>query len=394
MRFLETAPIHERKGRRMEPLFWILTFEAMTLLILFAAALVAGPVFLAVYFKTWWSFILLLLAPLGLWLIGFSLRFLRKRIWHNRHLSCYRLYQDRIDYLVYTDEAADSQEGTVSLRQIEETSVSLYIAKNHYAYKKTGWTEPQPYDRMLPILYVRYHGGWNPRILSVPLHDYREAEIWLSHLQDNGIPLRHTRLLLSERPEDEQLRLMNEEESSIPYSFSGNLEADIARIIREQQAASTTREVQPTPQGPVPIHLNPAGKPKAKKRLLSSFFAKPRASTIALFGLLFAALYLLIKLAAAGGLSQDNMGICLTVLLVFSAIYFLLAQPLAFRHPIRFIAIAFIGWLAVGTVMTETDAGVAQEFHYTAISATMLMAVLVWLPYGIIHWLRARRKAR
>lgn len=50
--------IHERKDRKMDPFYWILTFEVMAFLLVLATALAAGPVALLLYHPAWWGGVL------------------------------------------------------------------------------------------------------------------------------------------------------------------------------------------------------------------------------------------------------------------------------------------------------------------------------------------------
>ncbi|MEI0736844.1 hypothetical protein VQ056_09440 [Paenibacillus sp. JTLBN-2024] len=71
--------IHERADRRMEPFYWILTFEVMTFVLALGAGLVIGPLYWAYRYQSWAFLLLILLVP-GFWLIRFSVRYLRSAI--------------------------------------------------------------------------------------------------------------------------------------------------------------------------------------------------------------------------------------------------------------------------------------------------------------------------
>ena len=111
-------------------------------------------------------------------------------------------------------------------------------------------------------------------------------------------------------------------------------------------------------------------------------------STVVIFALLFAALYVLTGFVVDGRVSQDNMWLCIGCFLAAAASYFVMADRLTFWHTVRFTIAAFIGWVLIGAFMPLTDTGAGGEFYSTAIGATILLPLTIWLPFGMVWWLR------
>ncbi|WP_159883248.1 hypothetical protein [Paenibacillus puerhi] len=121
--------IHEQTERKMQPFYWILTFECLSLLLLLALCLATLPVIVAFIYQGW--VYLLLPALLGLWLIRISWRLLGKYVWENNHLSRYALYRHHVDYLQYDKKRRDFVQDSVPLQQIERALVGGYYALYH-----------------------------------------------------------------------------------------------------------------------------------------------------------------------------------------------------------------------------------------------------------------------
>lgn len=382
--------IHERTDRRMEPFYWILTFEAMSFLLALAAALVAGPIYLVFRYHAWWTFLLLLLLLPGAWLARFTIRYLRSAIRKNRLLNRFRLYGDRIEYRIYNREDRTAREDIVPLERIERVYVSKYIAPYHYAYRKSKLTEQQPYFHILPILYVVYRDEWKNRVLTVPFYENYDTEIWLKELQKRGIPLWATNKLLSELPEEEQLRMLEEEANSLPFPFEHHLHKELELILEGMERRERAEAAKGNNNGQQ--ELRPNETESAGNAVESSPRFVPQPSTWVIFILLYVFIFAGIKLADKGALPSDGTVLCLVVLFVAATVYQCLAKRLTFWVPLRFLLFTVAGWLLIGVVMAETDAGPGEEFMISAVSAIIFMAFFVWLPFGIVYWLRRKRR--
>ncbi|WP_405081227.1 hypothetical protein ACI48J_00655 [Paenibacillus chitinolyticus] len=407
--------IHERCGRRMEPFYWILTFEALALLLLSALALAAGPVYLVVTFRHFWSYMSLLLIIPGLWLIRFSILTLKAYIWKNRHLDRYSLYRDDIRYLHY--EQAVKEEDAVRLDEVDRVYIAYYVAQYHYAYKKTKWFESQSVFHLLPMLYVRYRRDAQERILKIPFYELPDLKKWLKHFKQRGsIEIWATDLLLEQKTEAEQLSVLRKPLDTSPFDIEkkgfkkrlDNLLYELGRKRSERERASQepsesfggaktirARSGTPQPQRPLYRGNGSVGAGGAAVRESSTgqgarqeSSRKPRMSTVVIFALLFASLYVLTGFVVDGRVSPDNMWLCIGCFLAAAAAYFVMADRLTFWHAVRFTLAAFIGWVLAGAIMPLTDTGAGGEFYSTAIGATILLPLTIWLPFGMVCWIR------
>ncbi|MFM1653264.1 hypothetical protein ACI7RC_14315 [Brevibacillus sp. B_LB10_24] len=388
--------IHERCDRRMEPFYWILTFEAMSFVFLLGIALIGGPIYLVYLYQSWTYILLLLLLP-GAWLVRFTIRYLRSAIRKNRLLNRYKLYEDRIEYRIYNHSENTVREDAIRFGQIDRVYVSKYISQYDYAYRKSKLREAQPVFRILPIIYIQYRDGMNKkRVLAVPFYENGETEIWLKELQNHGTPLWATNRLLSELPEEEQLGMLDEEVSSMPFPFDRYLQPKLDSILNEierRERAKNPDEFHDAAQAQVdPRHSGTAG----RNALQALMRLKPQRSTLIIFTLLFAFLFVSIKLADKGIISPDSTGICLAVLFVAAVVYQYLVKHLTFWVPLRFLFISFFGWALIGGFMLESSAGPApgEEYYTSAMAAVILMAGAVWPLFGILYWLRRKRRDR
>lgn len=395
----------------MQPFYWILTFEALTLLLLLALVLAAGPVYLAVTYRHFWAYLSLLLIVPGFWLIRFSILTLKAYIWKNRHLDRYTLYKDEIRYLHY--EHGEKEEGSVRLDEADRVYIAYYVAQYHYAYKKTRWFESHSVFHLLPMLYVRYRKDAQERILKVPFYELPDMKKWLKHLKQRGsIDIWATDLLLEQKTEAEQLSALREPLDTAPFDIErkgfkkrlDNLLYELGRKRGERERTGQEAPASPgsskaprsastrlQPQRPfyrgggggAAVRENGSGQGTGRE---SS--RKPRMSTVVIFALLFATLYVLTGFVVEGRVSQDNMWLCIGCFLAAAASYFVMADRLTFWHTVRFTLTAFIGWVLVGAFMPLTDTGAGGEFYTTAIGAAILLPLTIWLPFGLVWLLR------
>ncbi|MVP01641.1 hypothetical protein [Paenibacillus lutrae] len=398
--------LQERSDRKMNPFFWILTFECMVILLLAGTAVAAGPVYWAFTSRTVLSFLSLLLILPGLWLVRFSFRTLKSAVWKNNHLSEYKLYENEIRFAYYEEKTR--REGSISMKEINRVYVGYYMAPSHYAYEPNVRRKKQlPTFHLLPMLFIRYREAAQTRVLQIPFHDLIEMKRWLKYFGKLKMPVWATDLLLAERTEEEQLLAFDQEEDARPFSveergFSKRLDSVMKELDqkrrerlgldapREQAAAAKTR--RGTASGGkfiAPVSASgglrrttshrsrPYGKQSRDSWKLSSFF---------IFGLLFSSLPLLVLMAIEGSIHPENMGISLLFLLAAGAVYFLLAERLRFMLALRYCLIAFIGWVMTGAMMPQTDEGVGSLFYENAVGAALLLPFTIWLPFLLI-WL-------
>lgn len=376
--------IHERADRRMEPFYWILTFEVMTFVLALGAGLVIGPLYWAYRYQSWAFLLLILLVP-GFWLIRFSVRYLRSAIRKNRLLSRYRLCRDRIEYRIYHHPDPEVSEGTIPLDRVERIYVSYYVAPYHYAYRKSKFNEHQPMYHILPMINVVYREETDRRVLGVPFFEYFDAEQWLKELQSRDIPIWATAVMPSALPTEEQLPQLEDESNSRPFPFHHHLQKELEQLVREiehgrpGQAASA----EGPPQQEAGVR-HPAG--------IKRF--KPQWTTPIIFALLFAFVYVFLKIAFKGSIASDGVGICFAVSLIGGIIYLFLAKRLTYWVPLRYALLLFFGWALIGAMMPETDTGAGEEYYVSTLTAAIFAAFAIWPVFGILYWIRRKRRGR
>lgn len=209
--------IHERRDRKMEPSYWILTFEGLSILLLFALSLIVFPVYWALLYQGW-AFTLLLLSAIGLWLLRLSIKLLIKYIWDNNHLSSYQLYEDRIEWVEYKKKTRIKREGMTPLEQITGAYIGRYLAMNHYAYKKSRWNEKQGLYHVLPSLHIVYRRGIEQETFEIPFYEPKDMEPWLATLQEADISVQVFAVLMGGGMNNEQrIMALSNPDYLLPY---------------------------------------------------------------------------------------------------------------------------------------------------------------------------------
>ncbi|CAM3415660.1 hypothetical protein [Marinicrinis lubricantis] len=380
------ATIHVQQQRRMEPFYWILTFEVFTLVLLFGISLIVGPVWLYVVFKSSWLLLLLLLIPIGIWVVKLSLQQLKRRIWHNRHLNAYRLEADRIDIQEWTPYEPQPVFGRIDLHKVNKVICGKYAAQNHYAYKSSGWHERQARIHLLPVLYIIYSEYLGePKI--VPIHFYEDDGInrWLAAFSGKGVPLSFSSTLLGDHPDPEQLRSLMIDESLIDFEFSGNIYRQMDELIEASTdklyalQEQTVMEAGSAETGPLVIRPKKSG------------FGSWLAASLPAIALQVGGLFGLVLLAEHDVIDHDNFGLCFALLGMTEFVYLWMQKR---RHPLHmlwFMLMIFVVMTFTGTALAERGL-IADEMTTTAIGTVILYVVLVWLPYWLMRYIKPSPK--
>lgn len=401
--------IHERKDRRMEPFYWILTFEVMAVVMVLALAMMAGPIVLLWYYREWWAYALLAVGlGLGMPLARFTYRYLAKLVRKNRRLSVYRLYEDRIEASVYDADRLNVIEHDISLGQVESVYASVQVVNQAYHYQKTGWTERlSPYD-VLPILYIVYSSGWNRRVLTVPFYKDDAVDRWLGTFQKREISIHVIDRMLQSQSEAFQLQIFDNGEDTFPFPYQGNFKLDIHHIaleierekkkrielamgsdageeFPEEQAAETEGNTSAPSYSP---HKNAA--PPGMEPVPGGTDARwLRYPPLGVLVLLIASLYPIVLLEEARIFPDISVFLCFGLLFVGALAYFYRMPQLKLWAVLRFVLIIGLGWIMFG-ISLETRGEIAYETTSIASAAALLQPVLVWIPYGAAVWIRRR----
>lgn len=384
--------IHERKDRKMEPFYWILTFEVMAFLVVLAIALVVGPVLLIMNYQAWWGYALLVAGGvLAALLARFTFRFLAKLIRKNRYLNLYRIYEDGVEYVAYDADRLNRREGRFLFAQAESVCVSVYVAEQSYHYKKTGWTERVPAFELLPVLYIVYRGDEGRRVLAVPFYGDDAVDRWLGTLQQRGIPIRATEELLLPRPEADWLPVLDNGELTVPFAYDGNFQLDFGRFMHEAQSRT------PQPQDDSSAGMDTSAEGFGKRAVPIGMEPVPGGSgarwlrypSYIVLVLLIALLYPIVLLEETGMIPGIGTVLCFVTLFVAALAYFYRMRRLTVWNAILFVLVACLGWFIFG-VSLESRGDIAYEVTSAAAGAAILQPVLVWLPYGAAVWIRRR----
>lgn len=381
--------IHERKDRRMEPFYWILTFEVMAILIVLAVAMVAGPIVLLWYYREWWAYALLAVGvALAVPLARFDYRYMVKLVRKNRRLSSYRIYEDRIEATVYdiSSRSTKAKEDQIPLKQVESVYASMHAATQTYHYKKTGWKERVPQFELLPILYIVYNSGWDRHVLTVPFYGGDAVDWWLGVLQERNVPIKATSKLLHSHSEADQLEVFDSGTDVFPFPYERNYQIDFRRLMDELVSRTAPVEAASSAQDSPPQKGSRPGMEPAPGGSDASWLRYP---SLGMLMLLIASLYPVILLEEAVNLPAVSTILCFGLLFAGAVAYFYRMRRLTLWAPLRFVLIAGLGWLILGGSL-ETRGDIAADVASTAAAAVILQPVLVWLPYWAAVRIRRR----
>ncbi|MBD7970438.1 hypothetical protein [Paenibacillus gallinarum] len=402
--------IHEREDRRMEPFFWILTFEAMAVLIVLAIAMIAGPIVLLWYYPAWWAYTLLAVGGvLGVLLARFTYRYLTKLVRKNRRLSTYRIYEDRIEAVVYDADGRNAAEIDIPLVQVESVYASVQVVNQAYHYQKTGWTERlSPFD-VLPILYIAYNSGRNRRVLTIPFYKDDSVDRWLGALQKREIPIQVIDRMMQSVSEAFQLDAIDSGDYTYPFLYKGNFKIDIQHAVVEIERkkkmdielAMATGEEEPLEDPTAEEERKTAASsyssssqtnatPPGKELVPGDSDARwLRFSSIGILVLLVASLYPIVLLEETRIFPDISVFLCFGLLFAGALAYFYRMRQLKGWAAFRFVLITSLGWIILGLSL-ETRGEIAYETTSIASAIALLQPVLVWLPYYAAVWIRRR----
>lgn len=405
---MSTTIVLEQRQPKMQPFYWILTFEVFTLGMLIGLALAIGPFILIYLWSSAGMAFTLMTVPLGLWMFIKIWRSLLTRIWENRNRNQYLLYEDRIEYEQWNREAREADSGQILLREIKDIYYGRYVLMESHAYKPSKMTEQVPKAELLPALYIIYSDGIRDRLLMVPFLDYMEANRWLGALAPHGIPLWLTYLVIH-KPEDESVPdALKEEETREAAEFDGNIERQfrpfLERKTREEQAAQAANPIPPLTEMNRSDPTDPASINNGQEAAKTPYAApvRPKRNFLACIGqwgwVVFlvqaAAMWWLYSQAAGGHIDPANVVYPFALLILMSLLFFLVVKELRWPHMIVFWFLSMVTALLVeleAGSMNENDP--TYEMGANLLAASLLYALLIWIPFFGIKWLRRAKDA-
>lgn len=405
---MSTTIVLEQRQPKMQPFYWILTFEVFALGMLIGLTLAIGPFILLYLWPSVGMAFTLLTVPLGLWMFMKIWRSLLARIWENRNRNQYLLYEDRIEYEQWNREAREADSGQILLREIKDIYYGRYVLLESHAYKPSKMTEQVPKAELLPALYIIYSDGIRDRLLMVPFLDYMEANRWLGALASHGIPLWLTYLVIH-KPEDESVPdALKEEETREAAEFNGNIERQfrpfIERKTREEQAAQAANPIPLLTEMNRSDPTDPASINNGQEAAKSPYAApvRPKRNFLACIGhwgwVVFlvqaAAMWWLYSQAAGGHIDPANVVYPFALLSLMSLLFFLVVKELRWPHMLVFWFLSMVTALLVeleAGSMNENDP--TYEMGANLLAASLLYGLLIWIPFFGIKWLRRVREA-
>lgn len=380
------GPLHESQESKVSPFYWILRFEVMSILMALGLVLMLGPGVLLLYAQNIWSFASLLLIPAGWLLFRFAFRFLRNSIWRNRHLSSYRLYEDRIETTVYPDPDQTAAETRIPLQAADMLVVSA-LATRPAANSTASQGLAVSATAHHPVVWLRYRDDNGlPHLLQLPLSPRGGLDIWMDTLQ-HRIPFFVTSVPLLLLPEPQRLEALEDGYRLHPFHYSGDLYGDFRRHMALVQPTETNGQaIQTSAAQPGAAAAEPKP-PRPKIR----FWARPALSTLVLHGVMLAGLYVFIAMAAAGKLGTESLLPCLGLLIGGAAVYFAMARPLALAHVFRYLVTTLPLWFVFTAALPAAREGAGYAFMDSVLGSLLLLPFLIWLPYGLIKLIRRQR---
>ncbi|WP_052759457.1 hypothetical protein [Paenibacillus sp. DMB20] len=385
-----SAMIHKQRQRKMQPFYWILTFEMITLGMLVGLALAVGPLFLLSRWPSGWMLLTLPAVPAGVWIFYKLFKNLAERIWLNRHLDQYMLYDDRVEFLLWNRETKEAIRGSVPVRDIKEMYYGRHLMLYSYAYREMKMTESAPMAELLPVLHLIYNEGLKDRLLAIPFIDIMEANRWLEVLAPRGIPLWLSSLLIHDPQDESAPAMLREDMNRVPAEFDGNIEREfrpyMERKIQEQE------EREPTPEE-LEEEIRQREYIENERKRKAAF---PNIGPFAwlTFLLQYGLGWWIFDKAASGDIETAGPIYPMSLMLVTSVIFFVLVKRMRWLQMLIFQGISFATLFILDLQLgswNENDP--LYDTGGSLLGSVFLYTAFIWIPYLILKFLRRRRDA-
>lgn len=391
--------IREQQQPRMQPFYWIATFEMYSLFFLFGLALAAGPFVVMNQWNNKWLWLLLVLVPFGLWVMFYSFISLRERTWQNRHRDQFRLYEDRLEYIRWDTRTKTSKEGTLPLSWINDVVYGRYSALYQYAYRKTGFREQVGLSELAPVLYIRYHDGFRQSVLPIPFITDIEVNQWLEKLLPRGLQLSLTSIAPDELFDEERLQSYLDENIDMKQvEFSGHIARDFQEYLDELIRAVKDKIYGVDPEDAAEAHEPGEEVYQGALGTPMQWDSSSRYAGAAAWSMLimqWVCAWAFIWLAERGNLQPDSVVVPVLTMLMTSVWFFLLARSLTWKRMLTFSMASFfnvvIAAVTLSSGIEQSPSDVAAT-HMTM--GGMFFPLFVWIPYLIVRRIRRRREER
>lgn len=312
--------IHEQKKPKMQPFYWVLTFEAYTIGILIGLGLIVGPVILLLRWPSVWTWLSLLAVPVGMIMLVKLLKSLRNQVWANTHLDRFALYEDRVEYELWDSATGESEQGSVFLTDVVEMYYGRYVLQYSYAYKKTKMMEKSAMFELMPVLYLIARSGMGERAIAVPFLDPMDANRWLEAMGRRNIPLYLTSLVIHDFRDASVPQQLRSDEDLKAAEFDGNIERDFRPYMEQLIEEEQHREYTEAELEELEHEMKRLEYEEELRKRKSAFRGVGKLAWL-VFPVQFAIGFWLVRLAENGSIDPNNYGYT-TVLFGCSCILF------------------------------------------------------------------------
>lgn len=381
--------IHEQQQRKMQPFYWILTFEMLTFGMLLGIVLAVGPFVLLSLWPSGWMWLTLLAIPVGIIIFIKCFHSLKERIWHNRHVDHYALYEDRIEYTIWNHETKEAEQGSLPIRDIKEMYYGRHLQQYSYAYKKTSMTENAPMYELLPVLHLIHNNGWQDKLLTVPFVEMMDANRWLEVISPRGIPLWLSSVVIHD-PGDESVGLLRKDEYKAPAEFDGNIERQFRPYLDKQIADEEERDPTEEELAQIDAEIKQLDYIEAERKKKSTFGNMGLLAWL-VFPLQYGLGRWIFNEAVTGKIDPEGMLYPMTMITITSVVFFLLVKRMRWLQMIVFQVVSIISMAFIDLEFSENENDPAYQISSALIGAAMLNTALIWVLYLIIKFLRRGR---
>lgn len=383
--------IHEQKKPKMQPFYWVLTFEAYTIGILIGLGLIVGPVILLLRWPSVWTWLSLLAVPVGMIMLVKLLKSLRKQVWANTHLDRFALYEDRVEYELWDSATGESEQGSVFLTDVVEMYYGRYVLQYSYAYKKTKMMEKSAMFELMPVLYLIARSGMGERAIAVPFLDPMDANRWLEAMGRRNIPLYLTSLVIHDFRDASVPQQLRSDEDLKAAEFDGNIERDFRPYMEQLIEEEQHREYTEAELEELEHEMKRLEYEEELRKRKSAFRGVGKLAWL-VFPVQFAIGFWLVRLADNGSIDPNNYAYSVLLLGCSSILFFILVKWMRWLQIIIFSLVTLFTFFFVDFSDIETDPSYIMSGSLLALSFMLLP--LYGLIYLGVRRLRKNRDAK
>ncbi|SEL28396.1 hypothetical protein SAMN04488688_103373 [Paenibacillus sp. cl141a] len=385
--------IHEQRKPKMQPFYWVLTFEMHVLGILLGLAFTMGPFILLYLWANVWTWMSLAAIPAGIFMVIRLSKSLKGHIWNNTHLDEYLLYEDHIEYERWNIETKDSLKGSLRIGDIKAIYYGRYIFQFSYAYRNSKMTESVPMAELMPIMYLVAGEGQAERAVAVPFTDPMEANRWLEVIGRRGIPLYLTSVIIQDLGDESVASLLREDEDLERAEFDGNIERQfrpyLDRLVQENEEED--RELTEEERDQLEYEMKLLEYEEALQKRRSAFRGTGLLAWL-VFPVQFAVGFWLTRQAELGNADPEQPLYPVLLVALSAVLFFFLVKWMRWLQIIMFSLVTFVSFMFLDFSEIETDPSYQMSSMLLAIA--MLSLPVAALFYLGIRYVRKGRDAK